>query len=124
MPLPSTNNVSPNDAATCSFYYVKSLLGVHRFSDDRTASYLQTLVDEHNFPPPLPTPLVKGRITLKAHPRSRWVRPAVDAWFEGYMPPAAAAAMDAKAMAEAAAAMDANAANLRLVGGKDMERGA
>lgn len=121
MPLPSTNNVPPNNEATCTFYHVKALLGVQRFSDDRTAAYLRTLVSDHDFPRPLPTPLRKGAVTLDVHPRSRWVRAAVDAWFAGYIPPAAAATIDAQAMQAAAHDMDAAALNLRLVGGRDYE---
>lgn len=121
MPLPSTNNVPPNDAATCTFYHVKSLLGVHAMSDDRAVQYLRTLVSDHDFPRPLPTALRKGAVTLDVHPRSRWVRAAVEAWFAGYIPPSAAATIDVQAMEAAAADMDAAALQLRLVGGRDYE---
>lgn len=125
MPLPTLPAATADDAApSCTLGYVQKLLGTVTMSDERAARYVQALVDEHSFPAPFPTFLRNNRTTLDVHPRSRWNRAAVDAWFEGYVPPSAAAHIDARAMAEAGKAMDANAANLRLVGGRDMERGA
>ena len=122
MPLAPSHGSPAHDAAeTCTFGYVKTLLGHRTMSDARFCRFAQSLVEDHGFPKPFPTMLRNDQITLDVHPRSRWVRSAVDAWVEGWVPPAAAAHIDAKAMEAAAADMDAAATRLRMVGGKDYE---
>lgn len=109
------------DAAvtTCTFGYIQGQLGQGRLPPRRMVQYLQGLVDHHRFPAPLPAIVKGGQLTTQVHPSSKWIRSAVHAWLDGFIPPDAAATLDDQAYAAAAIDIDANANNLRLVGGKD-----
>lgn len=109
-----------NAENTCSIHYVKRALGVHRMSDRRAADYLSLMVEHHGFPPPLPC-LVAKKLVTQPHPNSQWIRDAVDLWLFDWLPPEAAAALGRIDQDEAAAEMDAAAANLKLVGGRDLD---
>lgn len=112
---------SPDSAATtCTFGYVQGQLGQNRLSPRRMVQYLQQLVNLHGFPVPLPAIVKGGTLTTQVHPSSKWIRSAVHAWLDGFIPPDCAATIDDQAFAAAALDMDANACNLRLVGGKDL----
>ncbi len=89
-------------------------LGVQRFGDQRLLGYLTALIAGHGFPRPLPAP-VKKRAVAAVHRESQWRGDAVEAWFDTFLPPACATALDAKALEAAASAMDHAAANLRVV---------
>lgn len=108
---------------TCTIYYVQRELGEQHLSEKRLCAYLRKLIAEYGFPKPLPTVMRGGSLTNDVHQRSKWIRAAVDAWIDGYIPPDCAATIDEKAMRAAAAEMDANAQNLRLVGGRDYRGG-
>lgn len=94
--------------------------GKHRYGPARQVAYLNLLISECGFPPPYPE-LVTGkngapdRLVTEVTPSSQFPRNAVEAWFEDYLPPASAAAIDDRARAAAAHDMDAAAGNLRLV---------
>lgn len=107
---------------TCTFGYVQGQLGQNRLSPRRMVQYLQGLVDHHHFPAPLPAIVKGGTLTKQVHTSSKWIRSAVHAWLDGFIPPQCAATLDDQAYAAAAMDIDANAANLRLVGGKDVQR--
>lgn len=107
---------------TCTFGYVQGLLGQNKLTPRRMAQYLTALIAQHDFPNPLPALVKGGTLTTGVHPRSTWIRAAVHAWLDGTLPPPIAATLDQQAFASAAMDMDARAANLRLVGGRDMER--
>lgn len=107
---------------TCNIGYVQGLLGQNELPPRRLAQYLTALIAQHGFPAPLPALVKGGTLTTGVHPRSTWVRAAVHAWLDGTLPPPIAATLDQQAFATAALDMDARAANLRLVGGRDMQR--
>lgn len=107
------------EARTCNFGYVQKQLGRDGLSQPRMVQYLRRLIADHGFPAPLPTIVKGGKTTKDVHPSSRWIRAAVIAWFDGYIPPDCAATIDDKAYAAAALSMDTAATNLRLVGGRD-----
>lgn len=110
------------DATTCNLWYIRRELGQLRLSDARMVGYVDALIADHAFPRPYPTPLKGGGICRTAHVRASWNRAAVDAWLAGWIPPEAAATIDAAALAAAATEMDAAATQLRLVGGRDYGR--
>ena len=107
--------------ATCNLTYIRRRLGKAGWGDQRLASYVQALIEQKHFPAPFPTFTRKRNgnraLSDRVAPASTWQRCAVDQWFDDFLPPDAAAALDAAARAAAAADMDANAANLRLVAG-------
>lgn len=106
-----------DDAHTVTISSIGRRLGVRDMSARRLCGYVTQLIDQRGFPKPLPA--YRGK---KLHDEviihSRWVKPAVDAWFDTFLPPEALAALDAQARQAAAAEMDAAAAGLRLVGGR------
>lgn len=108
------------DEPTCTLSYIRRRLGRLDFREGRMVKYLGLLIQDRGFPPPLPD-MIGSRLVLTVTPRSRWLRPAVDAWLEDTLPPDNAGQVDHVARQAAAAAMDAAAFNLggplRLVAG-------
>lgn len=117
----ASRSIAADDPAnrTCTFGYVQGQLGQNTLSQRRMVEYLRKLIADHGFPPPLPAIVKGGALTREPHPSSRWLRTAVHAWLDGYIPPDCAATIDDQAFAAAALDMDAAATNLRLVGGRD-----
>ena len=77
------------------------------------ARFVSRLVETQQFPQPFPT-MIGERLITETHPRSRWSRVAVDAWFDDRLPPDAGAALDRAAEAEAVRNMDARAEAIGL----------
>lgn len=105
---------------TCTFGYVQGLLGQGKLTPRRMVQYLTRLIEQHDFPKPLPALVKGGTLTTGVHPRSTWIRAAVHAWLDGTLPPPIVATLDQQAFAAAAMDMDARASNLRLIGGRDV----
>jgi len=99
---------------TVTIDFVKRELGRAHYGPARLVRYIQLLVDECHFPPPLPD-MVGGALVHSVTGKSVWRREPVEAWIDEFLPPANAAAIDARAMRDAAAEMDAAAGSLRLV---------
>lgn len=107
-------------AQTCNLTYIARRLGKAGWGDRRTCTYIQALIDARGFPAPFPELRGKGdrrQLTDHVRPASSWQRDAVDCWFGDFLPPDAAAALDAAAQAAAAHDMDERAANLHLIAG-------
>ena len=108
---------------TCHLYYIRRRLGREDYGDGRLVTYVSKLIEKAGFPKPLPH-MSTRKVELIEHVtnNSRWLRPAVDQWFDDFLPPEAVAAMDAAAMSAAASDMDEAAktlGSLRVVGGRD-----
>lgn len=115
------SHADPDAPRTCTLGYIRAALGRRDYGDKRMVTYVTLLVEHHGFPKPLPT-LRKKALTGAVTPDSNWLRDAVDAWLEDFLPPEAGAQLDAAAKAAAAADMDNAAAQLgrgrlRVVGG-------
>lgn len=108
--------VHSDDEPTCNLFYIRRQLGRQNYGERRMVSYVALLIEQHGFPPPLPT-LVRHKLVRGVTVDSRWHRAAVDAWLGDFLPPANFAQVDRAAMAAAAEEMDANAGNLRLIRG-------
>lgn len=103
------------EKTTCTARWIARALGVPKYGDRRLATYLQRLVDSQGFPEPLPS--LRGQeLTEDATADSRWIRAAVEAWFQDRLPPAVIAAMGTADREAAIDDMDAAANNLHLVG--------
>lgn len=105
--------VPHDDEPTCTLSYVCYHLGRSDYGDRRRITYVRKLVETYGFPKPLPT-LSRGcaELTQDVVAHSRWLRAAVDQWLRDFLPPEAAAGIDAEAKALAAAEMDAAAQGL------------
>jgi len=90
---------------TYGFFTVARFLGVERRSENWKRSYVQALIDQEGFPPPLPM-LHAGALSREIYPRkSQWPAVAVAAWFRRQSPAQAVAQIeDAEALEAAAAA--------------------
>ena len=113
--------IAPDDAdqSTVGIWYIRRRLGRKDYKDRRIVRYVSLLVAEKGFPPPLPC--LKGNTLVdEVTTSSEWLRPAVDAWLDDFLPPDNQMSLDRVAQAEAAAEMDRAAAslgNLRLIAG-------
>jgi hypothetical protein len=107
-------SVVPDGEATVGLPFVKRELGKQTYGPGRLVKYVQLLVDECGFPPPIPE-MVRDRLVHEVTEGSAFRRAPVEAWIQDMLPPANAAAIDARALSEAADDMDAAASNLRLV---------
>lgn len=104
---------------TCNIQWICKQLGF-RGSDAARVKYVSGLIATHGFPPPLPHLKWGGGISDAVNAtRSEWLRAGVLKWFDDYMPPAAAAALEEQAELAAAEEMDRAAGNLALVGGTE-----
>jgi len=104
------------DRFTCGIRYIKQRAGALRLGNTALVRYVAALVADSGFPEPFPL-FVKGQgNTREVRLGSRWNVRAVDAWFDGQLPPDLACAISQQDMARAADTMDQRAANLRLVG--------
>lgn len=83
------------------YRYIAARLGV---SMSTVRARVEWLIDHHNFPQPLPAPDVARK--------PRWLRPAVDAWFDGLVPADLAAASRGATLRGASAELDRRAAQM------------
>jgi hypothetical protein len=112
--------VADSDAEpTVTAWWIQRQLG-HKGSDKLLEAFLEGLIAQHGFPEPLPHQKWGGGLDTALNARrSRWLRVAVLAWLDNYLPPEAVVSLDAAHQAAAAEDMDQAAGNLRLVGGID-----
>lgn len=110
----SRKSVVPEGESTVGLPFIRRELGRQTYGPGRLVRYVELLIGECGFPPPLPE-MVKGQLVHGVTEHSVWRRAPVEAWIEDQLPPANAAALDARAQAAAADDMDAAAGNLHLV---------
>lgn len=112
MSRPNVSPVAANSAQHgVALSYCTRRLGTYDRCIQYQLKHLQGLVDDHDFPPPLPHLRGKQWVT-RVTPSSTWTRAHVDAWFDDRLPPKLALVIDNAELEAAAAALDANAAAL------------
>lgn len=126
--MPYASSAHDNEAPTVGIEFVRLHLGRCNYGQRRLCSYIQLLVDQCGFPPPLPSlaqfrrkdgtkgAALPDELEHKVCMDSVWRREAVLVWLDDYTPPDVAAAIDARDRRQAADEMDRAAFNLRLVG--------
>jgi hypothetical protein len=102
---------------TCSIFDIARAFGQHDREIRSLVPYVQARVDTVGFPPPI-MDLVKGQPSRAVTPKSRWLRSAVLAWFEGSVPPDTASRANAYDVRNAERTLAARASHLKLVGGR------
>lgn len=76
------------DGPSCTLWYIAMRAGRSEKSGGWLLSYVRLLHLNEGFPPPLPDYVLKtGKRKEGIHLESRWVREAVDAWFNQFLPP-------------------------------------
>lgn len=109
-------SIVPDAEQTCNLTYIKRRLGRQGWGDQRTATYLRSLIADYHFPRPFPSMRAKmGKLVDDIVPDSVWQRLAVDHWFDDRLPPAVAAKRGDDDLRAAAADMDAMAGQLGQV---------
>jgi len=93
-------------APTIDLFGLSQLLGIQLRGQGWRVRYVQALIDQQNFPKPLPQ-LRGEELSDKISPRySRWLRGPVEAWLYGTVPPNLAGVIEDQAAKEAANRLD------------------
>lgn len=80
----------PEKGAGVTLWYVAMKAGLLDWSAERLVRHVRLLHAQEGFPPPLPS-FRSGARRRGICLTSRWLRDAVDAWFDGQLPPEAIA---------------------------------
>lgn len=112
MLAPSKDDLRAEQQGGVSAWYIATRAGISDRSDQWVLNYIRELIAQENFPAPLPYfgLNAKRRVGINIH--SRWIRPAVDAWFEGMLPPNLVAAVADRQAANDAVKLDERAGEL------------
>lgn len=102
MLVPTRDDMRPAQQGGVSLWYIATRAGLSGRSDNYVLNYVRHLSANENFPPALPRYSLKGGKQTDITFQSRWLRTAVDAWFDGFLPPhLVAVAVDAQAARDA-----------------------
>lgn len=85
--VPSKDDLKATAQGGVSLWYIATRCGVSDRSDNWILNYVRCLVANERFPTPLPSYDLGGRKREGITFHSRWLRFAVDAWFNGTLPP-------------------------------------
>ena len=116
IPFPGQRARPADDGPTCHFRTVTVQLGCSNKGSAYKVAYIRMLMRDQGFPAPLPR-FIHSRAVLMTgadavYPNARWQRAAVDAWFEGLLPPGARNALTTAEAAEVDATIAARLANM------------
>lgn len=92
--VPARDDLRAAQHGGVSLWYIATRAGVSGRSDNWILSYVRMLVANDDFPAPLPNYDLGGKKKDGILFSSRWLRAAVDAWFDGFLPPRLAAVAD------------------------------
>jgi hypothetical protein len=108
---PSKDDLKPAQQGGVSLWYIATRAGVGDRSDNWVLNYVRELHANEQFPSPLPYyDCRKKRPGI--HLQSRWLRAAVDAWFDGFLPPHLVTVADDRALGRDADLLDRRAGEL------------
>lgn len=83
---PARDDLRPQQQGGVSLWYIATRLGCGDRSAQWVANYVRQLVDDHKFPKPFPPCILRKQRRAEVGLHSRWLRSAVDAWLDGFMP--------------------------------------
>lgn len=117
MLAPTRDDLRAEQQGGVSLWYIATRAGVSGRSANWILNYVRLLIANEAFPGPLPYfgLNAKKRHGLGLH--SRWLRLAVDSWFDGFLPPRLAAVAEDRATARDAHILDGRAAELAATAG-------
>lgn len=87
MLVPAKSDLRQDREAGVSLWYIAMRAGLLERSDQWVLNYVGRLVENEHFPSPLPYYGLNATRRTGIGFWSRWPRPAVDAWFDGFLPP-------------------------------------
>jgi hypothetical protein len=97
-------------------WYIARRAGISDRSDAWILNTIRNLIAQEAFPKPLPHFDLQGRRRDAVNLHSRWIRAAVDAWFDGQLPPHVAASIADRRAANDGALLDSRAGELAATG--------
>jgi hypothetical protein len=107
MLVPSKDDMKPAQQGGVSLWYIATRLGVGERSEQWVLNYVRHLIANEGFPKPFPyIGLQQKRARKDVHLQSRWLRAAVDAWFDGFLPPHLVTVVDDRQAARDANTLD------------------
>jgi hypothetical protein len=83
---PTRDDLRATQQGGVSLWYIATRAGVSDKSDNWILNYVRELHANEKFPAPLPY-YDSRKKRPGIHLQSRWLRAAVDAWFDGFLPP-------------------------------------
>jgi hypothetical protein len=115
MLAPTRDDLKPHGGV--SLWYIATRAGVSGRSPEWILNYVKQLEANEHFPAPLPYYGLNGRKRSGLTIHSRWNRVAVDAWFDGFIPPHLVAASEERRGANDAHILDQRADELAAAAG-------
>lgn len=112
MLAPTKDDLRAEQQGGVSAWYIAGRAGISDRSAAWILSTIRQLIAQEGFPKALPHFDLQGRKRPEINLHSRWVRPAVDAWFDGQMPPHLAEVAANRQAANDAQKLDARAGEL------------
>jgi hypothetical protein len=109
--VPSKDDLRPAQQGGVSLWYIATRAGVGDRSDNWVLNYVRELHANESFPGPLPY-YDSRKKRPGIHLQSRWLRAAVDAWFDGFLPPHLVTVSDERTLSRDAELLDRAAAEL------------
>lgn len=105
--VPQRDDLRPEASGGVSLWYIATRAGVSGRSDNWILNYVRMLVANDGFPSPLPNYSLSRRRKLTGILySSRWLRTAVDAWFDGFLPPQLVGVVEDRQLQRDAALLD------------------
>jgi hypothetical protein len=111
MLAPTRDDLRAEQQGGVSLWYIAGRLGRSDRSQHWVVRHVERLIDGEAFPKPLPD-YRAGRKRAGINNHSRWLRTAVDAWFDGLIPPHLVPVVESRQAANDAARLDQRAAEL------------
>jgi hypothetical protein len=110
--VPTRDDLRAEQQGGVSLWYIATRAGVSDKSGDWLLNYVRLLIANEHFPKPLPYFGLNERRRQGVGLHSRWIRTAVDAWFDGFLPPHLVTVTDDRNAARDAHLLDARAGEL------------
>lgn len=87
MLAPTRDDLRAEQQGGVSLWYIATRAGVSDRSANWLLNYVRLLIANEHFPAPLPYYGLNEKRRRGINNHSRWNRVAVDAWFDGFLPP-------------------------------------
>jgi hypothetical protein len=109
---PTRDDLRAEAKGGVSLWYIATRAGVSDKSENWILNYVRLLVVNEQFPKPLPCFGLNEKRRAEIGRHSRWSRCAVDAWFDGFIPPHLVTVANDRNVGRDALVLDSRAAEL------------
>lgn len=118
MLAPTRDDMRAEQHGGVSLWYIATRAGVSDKSDNWVLNYVRLLIANERFPKPLPYFGLNEKRRQGVGIHSRWIRTAVDAWFDAFLPPHLVMVPDERGAARDSIILDARAGELATAGAR------